>query len=183
MKEEDSVWFAMRVTYKREFLAKKLLDDEGIENYIPKRWIIDRKNRKKVLVPAIRNLIFVYAKPSVIQNFKTGTGITFLQYMVDKRSGQKIIVPEEQMRQFIAVTAEYDESLLFFKPEELNLSKGTRVRVKGGPMEGREGVFVRVKGARDRRLVIQIEGVIAVAVASIHPDLIQVLPDRNENEL
>lgn len=183
MKEEDSVWFAMRVTYRREFLAKKLLDDQGIENYIPKKWVIDSSKRKKKLVPVIRNLIFVYARPSVIQNFKTWSGITFLQYMVDKRSGKKIIVPEDQMRQFIAATADYDESLLFFKPEELNLSKGTRVRVKAGPMEGREGIFVKVKGARDRRLVIQIEGVIAVALASVHPDLIQVLPDRNENEL
>ena len=44
-------------------------------------------------------------------------------------------------------------------------------------MEGREGVFLKVKGARDRRLVIEIEGIIAVAKALVHPDLVQVLED------
>ena len=57
--------------------------------------------------------------------------------MMDFREGNKIIVPEEQMRRFIAVTGTYDEQLMFFKPEELNLSKGTKVRVRGGDFEGR----------------------------------------------
>ena len=63
----------------------------------------------------------------------------------------------------------------FYLPEELNLSKGTRVRVTAGPLEGQEGVFLKVKGARDRRLVIHIEGVIAVARALVHPELVQVI--------
>lgn len=32
---KSKLWFAMRVTYHREMLVKKLLDDEGIENFIP----------------------------------------------------------------------------------------------------------------------------------------------------
>ena len=59
--------------------------------------------------------------------------------------------------------------------KELNLSKGTRVRVTAGPLEGQEGVFLKVKGARDRRLVIHIEGVIAVARALVHPELVQLI--------
>ena len=62
---------------------------------------------------------------------------------------------------------------MFFDPSEINLAKGTRVRVIGGEFEGYEGVFVKVKGARDRRVVIAIQGVMAVAMATIHPDLIQ----------
>lgn len=59
---------------------------------------------------------------------------------------------------------------------ELNLSKGTKVpSITGGDFEGQEGVFLKVKGARDRRVVIAIQGVIAVAMATIHPDLIEVI--------
>ena len=54
-------------------------------------------------------------------------------------------------------------------------SKGTKVRITGGDFEGQEGVFLKVKGARDRRVVIAIQGVIAVAMATIHPDLIEVI--------
>ena len=52
---------------------------------------------------------------------------------------------------------------------------GTKVRITGGDFEGQEGVFLKVKGARDRRVVIAIQGVIAVAMATIHPDLIEVI--------
>lgn len=101
--------------------------------------------------------------------------VAYLQYITDTRSGQKIIIPDQEMQRFIAVAGTYHEQLLYFRPDELNLSKGTKVRVTGGDFEGQEGIFLKVKGARDRRLVIKIQGVIAVAMASIHPDLIEVI--------
>ena len=57
----------------------------------------------------------------------------------------------------------------------MNLSKGIKVRITGGEFEGQEGIFLKVKGARDRRVVVEIQGVIAVAMATIHPDLIEVI--------
>jgi transcription antitermination factor NusG len=57
----------------------------------------------------------------------------------------------------------------------VNLTKGTPVRIIGGDFEGMEGVFIKIKGKRDRRVVVAIQGVIAVAIATIHPDLIQII--------
>lgn len=133
------------------------------------------KKRKKVraLVPVVHNLLFVHARPSDVQRVKSQ--VTYLQYITDTRSGQKIIVPDGQMQRFIAVSGTYDDHLLYFQPDELNLSKGTKVRITGGEFEGQEGIFLKVKGARDRRVVIEIQGVIAVAMATIHPDLIEVI--------
>ena len=54
------------------------------------------------------------------------------------------------MQRFIAVAGTYNDHLLYFQPEELNLSKGTKVRITGGDFEGQEGVFLKVKGARDQ---------------------------------
>ena len=107
--------------------------------------------------------------------------IPYLQYMTDSRSGEKIIVPDGQMRDFIAVAGTYDEHLLFFKPEEINPAKGTRVRIIGGDFAGYEGIFKKVKGARDRRVVICIQGIIAMAMATISPDLIEVIKDKIMN--
>ena len=64
-------------------------------------------------------------------------------------------VPDSQMQRFIAVSGTYDDHLLYFQPDELNLSKGTKVRITGGEFEGQEGIFLKVKGARDRRVVIE----------------------------
>ena len=84
---------------------------------------------------------------------------------------------DHQMRQFIAVAGTYDEHLIFFSPDEVNLRKGTKVRITGGDFEGYEGVFVKVKGARDRRVVISLQGVIAMAMATLSPDLIEVIEE------
>lgn len=170
--EEKPVWFAMRATYRREMEAKKLLDAESLDTFIPMHYVPVKGNKKKrELVPVIHNLIFVYAQPSHIHRIKKD--ILFLQYMIDRRNGQKIIVPEEQMKRFIAVSGSYHEQLLYFSPEEVNLSRGTKVRICGGEFEGQEGIFIKVKGARDKRVVVQVQGVIAVALATIHPDLIE----------
>ena len=175
MDKETEVWFAMRATYRRELEAMHLLEKERLGCFVPMQYKISIRRGRKVraLVPVIRNLVFVHARPSEVQRFKSQ--ITYLQYITDTRSGQKIIIPDHDMQRFIAVAGTYNDHLLYFQPEELNLSKGTKVRITGGDFEGQEGVFLKVKGARDRRVVIAIQGIIAVAMATIHPDLIEVI--------
>lgn len=175
MTGENCVWFAMRVTYRREIKVRKILDEEGIENYIPMRKTvrIRRGRRVKELVPVVRGLVFVHTVQPEIQRVKDK--IPYLQYIMDRRAGTKIIVPDDQMKTFIAITGTYDDQLLWFGDGEINLRKGTRVRIKAGEFEGYEGIFMKVKGARDRRVVIAIEGVIAVALATLSPDLIEAI--------
>lgn len=177
MQLEKTSWYAMRATYRREALAKQLLDECSIENFIPMRYEVRIVGGRKVrnLVPAVRNLIFVHTTPSQCRVIKSKA--PYLQYIVDSSSGNKIIVPDDQMRRFIAVAGIYDDHLLWFAPEEVNLSKGTKVRITGGCFEGQEGIFIKVKGARDRRVVIAIQGVVVVAMATIHPDLIEPVED------
>lgn len=173
--QEKEIWFAMRATYRREMDAMRLLEKERLACFVPMQYKFSVKKGKKVraLVPVVHNLLFVHARPSEVKRVKAL--VTYLQYITDTRSGQKIVVPDKQMQRFIAVSGTYDDQLLYFRPEELNLSKGTRVRITGGEFEGQEGVFLKVKGARDRRVVIEIQGVIAVAMATIHPELIEVI--------
>ena len=175
MDKETEVWFAMRATYRRELEAMHLLEKANLGCFILMQYKISIRRGRKVraLVPVIRNLVFVHARPSEVQRFKSQ--ITYLQYITDTRSGRKIVIPDHDMQRFIAVAGTYNDHLLYFQPEELNLSKGTKVRITGGDFEGQEGVFLKVKGARDRRVVIAIQGIIAVAMATIHPDLIEVI--------
>ncbi len=170
-------WFAMRATYRRGLQIKEMLDRQGIRNFIPMRYEVFLKNgrKKRMLVPVIKDLIFVHAVQSELQQVKFK--FPYLQYMIDIRNGQKIIVPDKQMRDFIAVAGTYDEHLIFFSPDEVNLQKGTKVRITGGDFEGYEGIFVKVKGARDRRVVISLQGIIAMAMATLSPDLIEVVEE------
>ena len=176
-REPSEQWYAMRATYRRELEAMDRLKSASLGCFVPMQYHFRLRHGRRVkeLVPVVRNLLFVYARPSDLRRVKAE--LPFLQYITDTRSHEKIIVPDAQMRHFIAATGTYSDQLLYFRPEEVNLAKGTRVRVTGGDFAGREGVFVKVKGARDRRVVIAIEGVIAVALATIHPDLIEPIND------
>ena len=173
--KETALWYAMRATYRRELDAVRLLEKEHLGCFVPMQYKVCIKKGKKirVLVPVIHNLLFVHARPSDLKRVKSQ--VAYLQYITDTRSGQKIIVPDVQMQRFIAVAGTYNDHLLYFQPVVLNLSKGTKVRITGGDFAGQEGIFLKVKGARDRRVVIEIQGVIAVALATVHPDLIEVV--------
>ena len=149
LSSEKMQWFAMRATYRRGMQIKALLDKEGINNFIPMRYEVRIRNgrKRRELVPVISDLIFVHSVQSELQKVKFK--LPYFQYMIDIRNGQKIIVPDDQMRQFIAVAGTYDEHLIFFSPDEVNLRKGTKVRITGGDFEGYEGVVC--KGERCER--------------------------------
>lgn len=168
------VWFAMRATYRREMIAKRTLEDHGIESFVPMRyeWKFQGGRRKRVLVPAIHNLIFVHAEQQQLQNVKDH--LPYLQYMICK-GGEKILVPDDQMTAFMAMSGTMDDSLTYLGPTEVNLKTGRRVKIHGGPCDGQEGVLVKIPGFRNRRVVVAIEGVMAVAMASVKPEQIELL--------
>lgn len=176
-KSEQLYWFAMSVPYNRVMKVKTMLDNLHIECFVPMRYEVRTvKGRKtRLCVPAISNLLFVHTTDSILKMFKQTT--TFLQYLVCRVDGvsRKIIVPDAQMQQFIRISLTYDEELVYLKPEEVNLTKGTRVRILGGAFDGVEGVFLKIKGKRSRRVVVLIDNVSAVAVSEVSPDLIEVL--------
>lgn len=54
---EELMWFAMRVTYHRELEAKRLLDEKGVENFIPMKYEKSARTGKKRLVPVVGNYL------------------------------------------------------------------------------------------------------------------------------
>ena len=175
-------WFAMSAPYRNEMKAKQLLDDKGVDNFIPlcSKIIVGRDGRKKrKVVPIVSNLLFAYTTRSNLQQIKSKA--PFLQYRTHRVNGRNepIVVPQKDMEQFMAVCNTTGEQLIYFSPEEINLAQGTPVRVVGGAFDGVEGIFLKVKGARSKRVVVQIEG-IAVATAEIQPQYIQVIDTRIE---
>ena len=84
-----------------------------------------------------------------------------------------MVVRDEDMQNFIRAIEAYEKPL-YFKPSELNLERGTHVRVIGGVLNGMTGVYLKVKGARSKRLVVIIPDTLAVAV-DVQADLIEVI--------
>lgn len=170
-------WFVMRA-YKSEKLAEeKLSAPEGLEHFIPKHYVLRSYHgiKSKRLVPVIPSLVFVHASHEKILDFKKKHN--FLQFTMWKKSTgtEYLIVPDAQMESFMKVASRYEEGCVaYYTPEELDVTRGTRVRIHGGRFDGVEGVFVRVQGKRDRRVVVLLDGVMAVAT-QVHPDLVEVI--------
>ncbi len=161
--------------YKCEKLAEdKLTGKDGLEYFIPKHYVIRSYHgiKSKRLVPVIPSLVFVHASHSRIIDFKKRHN--FLQFaMWEKSSGTEYItVPDDQMECFIKVASQYEGNVAYHTPDELDLRKGTRVRIHGGKLDGVKGTFMRIQGKRNRRVVVLLEGVMAVAT-EVHPDLIE----------
>ena len=176
--ENSTVWFAMSAPYRRELIAKEFLDSKGIECFVPmKEALVERRDgtKRRQMLPAIHNLVFVHTTKETIRHLKQG--VNFLQYCTRPSGGKNvpIIVPDSQMQQFIAITNAGNENITYLRPEEVDIKKGTRVRVHGGAFDGTEGYFVKVQGKRSRRVVMLIEGITAVALTEISTDFIEII--------
>lgn len=164
-------WYAIRVTYSRELKAKELLDELGVESFIPMRHtekIVGAK-RVRVLAPVIHNLVFIKSTKNKLDQIKQR--IPYLRYIMDRHTNRPVVVPTKQMESFIVVAGTLDEQLRYIEAPDHALQRGDRVRITAGTLQGVEGIYLRIKG--DRRVVVAIEGFLAVATAFVHPSLLE----------
>ena len=180
--EEVQLWYPLRVTYNRELKVKADLDALGVTNFVPMQYRREERNGRMVkrLVPSVHNLIFVKMTPSKMTEYKKTTALP-IRYIMNRETRRPITVPEQEMENFIRVAGTYEEKLVYLNPDPGDFAKGERVRVIGGPFAGTEGIFIRVKG--DRRVLINIPGVVAVASTFIHPSMIEKITDPEPNAL
>ncbi len=170
-------WFVMRA-YKNEKTAEeKLSGRDGLEYFIPKHYVMRTYHGVKTrrLVPAIPNLIFVNATHAEITDFKK-TKYNLLQFLTWDVEGERkyMIVSDKEMKDFIKVTTQNEMKTDFFKPGEINLKNGDRIRIHGGILDEVEGTLVRINGKRNKSLVITLDGLMSVAV-NVAPEFIEIL--------
>ena len=179
---EKKVWYAIRVTYHRELKVKEDLDARGITCFVPMQYRREERHGVMIkrLVPSVHNLIFIYITPTDMTEYKKTTDLP-IRYMMNRETRKPITVPTREMENFIKIAGTYDEKLIYLNPNPGDFTKGERVRIIGGMFVGAEGVFVRIKG--DRRVVVNIEGLVAVATTYVHPSMIEKITDPDPNQL
>ena len=172
---DPKMWFPMRVTYQREMKVKAELDRLGIENFVPMRYkVVESQNDggtelRRVLVPAINNLIFVRSTQERVSELKRRNEVLEpLRYMMDHTAASEhsiMTVADRKMENFMRVASRTDDSVMFLDNETVVGKEGKRVEIMGGAFEGVTGVIRRVK--RCKRVVVEIEGVASVAIAYV----------------
>lgn len=164
----------MRVTYSRELKAQKLLQEAEVECYVPMRW--ERSEKGKHFVPAVHNLIFVRSSRGFLDDYKRKVENECpLRYMMDKGTGLPMVVRDKEMEDFIRVTTDRDKGILYLDDVSTVIAKGTPVEIVNGPFKGVRGKLLRIR--RDRKVVLQLAGVVAVAVDGIPMQWCKVVDD------
>jgi len=173
-------WFPMRVTYHREMKIKALLDEIGIENFVPLHYrLVETKNgnKKRMLVPAIHNLIFVRSTQECLTQLKmTKQAFAPMRYIMKKTSDEKkevLRIPDRQMDNFMRVASVQDDRVMFLENNAFINKVGQRVKVYDGFFAGVEGVIKRIN--KNKRVVVQLEGVAAVAIVFVPSNQIEII--------
>jgi transcription antitermination factor NusG len=171
--DKNIKWFVLFAANGKAAKISDYLKSTDIEYFYPmfyqERRIRKSERTKRFLQPIFRNLLFVKSTKSqldpILREIKLAFGITSDLYYRHRDGEERkiIVVPSAEMQNFMAVVGAVEEPIIYFSNEDLNLAKGTRVRINGGTFEGVEGIFMRVKG--ERRVVVSLPNLFSVATA------------------
>lgn len=174
---DETCWYVMRVYKKDREVEEYLSGPHGLPHFIAKKYYIRtyQGKQKSVLMPSIPGIVFVYSSRKQIREFKNYC--SFIQYCYHKKDNREVplVVPDKQMDNFIKIAQQVESDIIYYKPEEITLSRGKRVKVHGGLFDGLEGTLLKLKGKRSKRIVVRLEGITAIAASEIEPDLIEIL--------
>ena len=128
---------------------------------------------QRTLVPAIAGLMFAKGTLEELKEYVSRSQFTvYLRKSTFSNKENYLTVPTKAMDDFIAVTVDHEAHISYFRPEEIKLQTGDKIRVKGGIYDGKEGVIMRIKGKRNKHLVVQIPGMLVAAI-EMAPELVE----------
>lgn len=169
-------WYALGCLSPRQEI--KIRDEArkaGFDAFVPLCYEVKtiRGQKQRKLIPALSGLIFAKGELEALKAYTQESAYpVFIRKSTFSNLEDYLVIPTQAMEDFIAVTQHREEHVSYFRPEEISLQEGDRIRIKGGFYDGREGIIMRIKGKRNRHLVVQIPGFLVAAV-ELSPQMIE----------
>lgn len=151
----DLHWYALKAFWRRTSAIIEMLDEMGFEYY------------SQNILPSY---LFVHTDKSTIKRMQSECYGKYYVY-ADRKTKEASVIPDHEIEVFRIVTSSGATGLEFLDDNPEKYQKGDKVRVTDGPFKGAEGYIVRIK--KDRRLVVTISGVAAIATTYIPPELLE----------
>ena len=180
---EEKIWFFIGCTSLQKEL--KVRDDArryGLQAFVPLTYMVKthRGQKHRALVPAVSKLLFVKGTLEEVKDYiQHAHYVVFIRKSTFSNKEDYLTVPTKAMEDFIAVTENHEEHVTYFRPEEISLQEGDKIRIKGGFYDGREGIIMRIKGKRNKHLVVQIPGVLIAAI-ELSPEMIELSSEKRK---
>lgn len=183
----------------RDILTKERNDyEEEFDFFLPTEFVLTKdKNGKQHRVErtVMFNYVFAHCSLAHVLNFTEKNKETILPIfkrrdesqnmsqkdMTDFERDEKIqperilSIPDLQMKMFIHTVNAYKNNIPFLRPEEVDLTKGDKVRIIGGEFDGIEGILLTQQGKDGGRVLVSVSDVLCVPTLEIQPQFIEVL--------
>lgn len=175
--DEVKIWYALGCRSPRQEI--KIRDEArkvGLEAFVPLSYEVKtvRGRKERKLIPALTGLLFAKGTLDDLKAYCRASAYpVFIKRSTFSNREDYLTIPTRAMEDFIAVTQHREEHVSYFKPGEIHLQEGDRIRIKGGLYDGREGIVMRIKGKRNRHLVVQIPGFLVAAI-ELAPELVEI---------
>jgi len=145
-------WFAIQTRSRHEKLVARHLEQGGIESFLPlstelRSWSDRRKLVQMPLFPGYAFVRIPYSSQDRLRVLQTEGVVGFVG-----RQGQGIAIPASQIEAIKQVLASEGP----FRSHPF-LKVGQRVRVRGGSLDGVEGILVADNG--DQSIVISVDSI------------------------
>ena len=157
-------WYAIKVYYNRVQPLIAECKESGMEFFAP--------------TDIIGSLLFVRCEEHEELHLAAASDVKMWVYRTSDGS-RPAVIPDREMEVFRFVVTAGRAGLELLGDDRPEYHEGDRVVVTGGPFKGAEGHIKRIK--RDRRLIVTIKGVVAVATAYIHPSLLRRVSEAEDS--
>ena len=170
-------WFVIGSrNHMKELQIRDEARNKGLEAFVPVIYAykVIRGQKQRKLIPAINGFVFVKATTTEMEELILKSKFT-IYAKKSSFSGREefLTIANRDMENFIAVIEKSQENITYFKPDEIPLNPGDRIRIQGGLYDGREGIIMRIKSKRNKHLVVQIPGLLVAAV-ELKPELVAI---------
>lgn len=156
-------WYAAKVYHNKATRVREQLTTDGVKHFVPE---------------VIGSLVFMDTEEGYLHRFEQQN---FSHLWVYRQPGGSTptVIPEREMEMFLFVCTAGEQGLTYLGDDRPEYHQGDRVRVIDGPFKGAEGHIKRIK--KDRRLIVTIPGVAALATSYIHPQFLEVISTPPQN--
>lgn len=170
-------WFVLKPG-RRDRKAAEVLQQCGIETYLPMRQVVEERAGQKRVVerPLIGNMLFARGEHAAVDAIVKREDYLHFAFRKEGTGYAIMEVPDDEMERFRKATEALVEDVRYLPPNALNLRAGARVRLIGGTLDGMEATLLEDKAEGCPELVIDFS-LLGTLSTRIIPDFVQILKE------
>lgn len=176
--DSDIRWYVLRCIYGKEVeLSESIRTDFGVESFVPLEKIRQKGRHglfQWVQRSALTGYVFLHTDRDTLFGLVKRMGnVRTMVRRNEQQLFEPVVIIDKAMMDFIRVSGSAEQKALYLDPARLQLKAGDRVRVMGGTFAGLEGYFVQIGSKHEKRVVVQLDNLIAVATTAIPASLVE----------